>query len=68
MENPMKSVPAPKFQKVEVEPFTQEEITRMLKVCNCSRAAGTFIRYKFAMRRPTANRDQAISLTAKLVL
>ena len=63
MENPMKSVPAPKFQKVEVEPFTQEEITRMLKVCTYSREAETFIRRKFAMRRPTANRDQAIILT-----
>ena len=41
MENPMKSVPAPKFQKVEVEPFTQEEISRMLKVCMYSREAET---------------------------
>ena len=32
-ENPMKSVPVPRFQKVDVEPFTQEEIERMLKVC-----------------------------------
>jgi integrase/recombinase XerD len=68
MENPMKSVPAPKLQKVEVEPFTQEEITRVLKACNYSREAETFIRHKFAMRRQTANRDQAISQTAKLVL
>ncbi|MGB8984458.1 MAG: tyrosine-type recombinase/integrase, partial [Anaerolineales bacterium] len=63
MENPMKNVPAPKFQKVEVEPFTQEEITRMLKACTYCREAETFIRRKFAMRRATSNRDQAIILT-----
>jgi site-specific recombinase XerD len=54
MQNPMKSVPAPKFQKVEVEPFTQEEITSMPRVCTYSREAETCIRRKFAMRRPTA--------------
>ena len=59
----MKSVLAPKFQKVEVEPFTQDETTRMLKVCTYWREAETFIQRKFAMRRPTANRDQAIFLT-----
>lgn len=35
----------------------------MLRVCTCSREAETFIRRKFAMRRPTANRKQAIILT-----
>ena len=59
----MKSVPIPRFQKVDVEPFTQEEIERMLKSCTYSREAETFMRRKFAMRRPTANRDQAILLT-----
>lgn len=63
MENPMKSVPIPRFQKVDVEPFTQEEIESMLKACNYSREAETLMRRKFAMRRPTANRDQAILLT-----
>jgi hypothetical protein len=53
MENPMKSVPAPKFPKVEDEPFTQEDINHMLKVCTYSREAETLIRRKFAMRRPT---------------
>lgn len=59
----MKSVPIPRFQKVDVEPFTQEEIESMLKACTYSREAETFMRRKFAMRRPTANRDQAILLT-----
>ena len=63
IESPMKSVPVPRFQKVDVEPFTQDEIERMLKACTYSREAETFIRRKFAMRRPTANRDQAVLLT-----
>lgn len=63
MNNPMKSVPAPKFKVPDVEPYTQDEIERMLKACTYSREAETFIRKKFAMRRPTANRDQGIILT-----
>jgi integrase len=63
MENPMKSVPIPRFPKVDVEPFTQDEIECMLKACTYSREAETFMRKKFAMRRPTANRDLAIILT-----
>jgi integrase len=63
MKNLMKSVPAPKFKAPDIEPFTQDEIERMLKACTFSREAETFIRRKFAMRRPTANRDQAIIFT-----
>jgi integrase/recombinase XerD len=62
MENPM-SIPVPRFQKVDVEPFTHEEIERMLKACTYSGEAERFMRRKFARRRPTANRDQAIILT-----
>jgi integrase/recombinase XerD len=62
IENPMKSVPAPRFQKTEVEPFTRDEITRMLKACVYTREADTLARRRFVMRRPTANRDQAILL------
>ena len=63
MESPMKRVPVPKFKAPEIEPFTQEEIERMLKACTYSREADTFIRKKFTMRRPTASRDQAIIFT-----
>lgn len=63
MNNPMKSVPAPKFKVPDVEPYTQDEIGRMLKACTYSREAETFIRKKFAMRRPTASRDQGNILT-----
>jgi integrase len=51
LENPMKRVPGPRFQKVDVEPFTQEEIEHMLKVCTYSRETDTFTHRKFAMRR-----------------
>ena len=37
MPNPMKDVPAPKFTVSPVEPFTQEEVQSMLKVCMYSR-------------------------------
>lgn len=51
------------FQKVSVEPFTREEVARMLKACTYSREAGASYRRQFVMRRPTANRDQAVILT-----
>ena len=57
IESPMKSVPIPRFPNVDVEPCTQEEIERMLKVCTYSREVETFMRRKFAMRRPTDRRD-----------
>jgi len=63
MENPMKTIPAPRFQAVEVEPFTREEIIRMLRACIYSREEHPQYRRQFVMRRPTANRDQAILLT-----
>jgi integrase len=63
IESPMKNVPAPQFQKVEIEPFTREEVSRMLKACTYSREVDTSYRRQFVMRRPTANRDQAVILT-----
>jgi hypothetical protein len=55
MENPLKSVPIPRFQKADVEPFIQEEIENMLKSCTYSREAETLMRRKFAMRRNQAS-------------
>jgi hypothetical protein len=43
MENPMKNVPAPRFQKVEIEPFTREEVSRVLKACTYSNEAAVFL-------------------------
>lgn len=61
--NPMINVPAPKFKVAPVEQFTKDEIERMLKACAYTRNAETTERKKFAMKRPTAPRDQAAILT-----
>jgi integrase/recombinase XerD len=60
--NPMKDVPPPRFQKTPVDTFNQEDVRSMLKACLYSKEADTTLRRRFAMRRPTANRDQAILL------
>jgi integrase/recombinase XerD len=63
VENLMKEIPAPRFQNAPIEPFTQDDVQRMLKACIYSREADPINRRRFVMRRPTANRDQAIILT-----
>jgi len=60
--NPVKDVPAPRFQKAPVDAFTQKELGLMLKACLHSRESDTNFRRKFVMKRPSANRDQAIIL------
>lgn len=60
--NPAKEISAPKFQKHPVETFSKEEVERILKACVYSRESKTEERKKFVMRRPSANRDQAIVL------
>ncbi|MEI7849724.1 MAG: tyrosine-type recombinase/integrase [Chloroflexota bacterium] len=61
--SPMDDVPTPKYKLAPVETFTKDEIERMLKGCQYTRDADTIERKKFAMKRPTASRDQAIILT-----
>ncbi|MGQ0601743.1 MAG: tyrosine-type recombinase/integrase [Anaerolineales bacterium] len=61
--SPMKSVPAPSFEDSPVEPFTQDEVKRLLKACDYSAEAQTSERRKFIMRRPTGTRDRAMLLT-----
>ncbi len=58
----MKDVPAPKTKQVAIEPLTQDEVLRMLKVCVYSREVKPGNRKGFVMRLPNANRDQAIIL------
>lgn len=58
--NVMKAVPIPRTTKISIEPFTQEEVQRMLKACAYSREAHPANRRSFVMRRASANRDQAI--------
>lgn len=60
--NPMRDIPPPRFQTAPVSPFTEDEVRRMLKACIYSKEADTTQRRRFVMRRPTANRDQAIIL------
>lgn len=62
IKSPMVDVPSPRFQKTPVEAYTQEEVERMLKACAYCKEAATNLRHKFTMRRPTANRDQAVIL------
>jgi integrase/recombinase XerD len=59
----MKSVPAPSFEEAPVEPFTQDEVERLLKACDYCAEARTGERRKFIMRRPTGTRDRAMLLT-----
>lgn len=61
--NPMKMVPAPKFEEVPVEPFAKEEVEAILKACDYCEEARTTDRRRFVMRRATAHRDHAIILT-----
>jgi integrase/recombinase XerD len=61
--NPMKGVPAPRFEEAPVEPFTKEQVESLLKACKYCREANTTDRRRFTMRRTTARRDSAIILT-----
>ena len=58
--NPAIEITAPKFQTHPVETFTKEDVEKILKACVFSRESQTEERKKFVMRRPSANRDQAI--------
>ncbi len=60
--NPMKAVPAPKFEEPPIEPFNKEQLEALLKVTEFRREANTDRRRKFAARRATAKRDRAIIL------
>jgi integrase/recombinase XerD len=60
--NPMKAVPAPKFVDALVQPFTREEIEKLVKAAEFCNEANTTRRRRFVMRRPTARRDRALIL------
>ena len=59
----MKDVPAPRTIPVAIEPLTQDEVQRMLKVCVYSREVYPGNRKIFSMCMANANRDQTIILT-----
>ena len=60
--NPMTHVPAPRFTVTPVEPFKQEELQAMLKVCVYSKEVQPGNRKSFVMHLPNSHRDQAILL------
>lgn len=60
--NPMKAVPAPKFEEAPMDPFSKEEVEKLLKACEYCLEAQTTERRKFVMQRGTANRDRAMVL------
>ena len=61
--NPAIEITAPKFQTHPIETFTKEDVEKIIKARVYSRESQTEVRKKFVMRRPSANRDQAIVLT-----
>ncbi len=56
----MAAVPRPRFQDKLVEPFTREEIERILQACKYLAMAKTNVRQPFRMQRPTFRRDKAL--------
>jgi integrase/recombinase XerD len=60
--NPMESILAPRFKINPVEPFKQDEVETMLKVCLYSREVHPGNRKNFIMRLANGTRDQAILL------
>jgi integrase/recombinase XerD len=61
--NPAKEITPPKFPQHVIQAFSKEDIEKLIKACLYSREAQTDDRKTFVMRRPSANRDQAIILT-----
>ena len=61
--NPAKEITPPKFPQHVIQTFSKEDIEKLIKACLFSRQAQTDDRKAFVMRRPSANRDQAIVLT-----
>jgi integrase/recombinase XerD len=60
--SPMKNIPAPRFEFPPIEPYTKEQIEKILKAAEYCREANTDRRKTFQMRRATARRDRAIIL------
>jgi integrase/recombinase XerD len=61
-EDVMDAIEPPPAPLPTVEPFTEEEVRRILRACEYTRTAATDRRMPFAMRRPTALRDRALVL------
>ena len=60
---PDKSIPYPKTPIKQVQPFTSDEIRRIISACNYTSTSSDISKTSFRMKRPTAERDKAIILT-----
>ena len=60
IENPVKSIPSPKYPQHVIQTFSKEEIEKLIKFCLYTRESQPYNRRSFVMRRPSANRDQAL--------
>ncbi len=60
IENPVKSIPPPKYPQQVIQTFSKEDIEKLIKSCLYSKEAHPYNRRSFVMRRPSANRDQAL--------
>jgi integrase/recombinase XerD len=58
--NPAKEITPPKFPQHVIQTFSKEDIEKLIKACVYSREAETTDGRAFAMRRPSANRNQTI--------
>jgi len=56
-------IPLPKASPPNIKPFTSGEIKRLLSACNYTKRATSKNREPYRMKRPTAKRDKAITLT-----
>ena len=60
--NPTEDLEMPAVPDPEVQPYTEQEIKALLKVCKKSEKAETTDRASYTFTRPTASRDQLIIL------
>jgi integrase/recombinase XerD len=60
--NPMQNVPAPRYQKAQIEPFSKEEVEALLRACEARVESRPSNRQAFTMQRSNTRRDKAILL------
>jgi integrase/recombinase XerD len=61
--NPIKSVPAPKFEQAPVEPFTKEQVEALLKACMLANARLMFTNSQVAFNRMHTRRQRSGTLS-----
>jgi integrase/recombinase XerD len=62
-ENPTLGVKMPRYRVKPVEPFTLEEVRKLIQACDFTKPFDTTKRRSFVQSRPNALRDRAIILT-----